>query len=170
MIYFDAREVLASLLSCPLLNCDGKYLFDSPEQDPFIGPPKSSIIGDINTGQCYRKTYEAIVKNPFATFASSSLCCAYHVERTTSSSLFFFVGIVQPTEWQGTTSATKERKENYQAVTIDKNSDPVLFSFRRRRSTRWMAGHDVNYKRTKREQSGCDNRQQQRYQSDNQQQ
>ena len=86
MIYFDAREVLASLLSCPLLNCDGKYLFDSPEQDPFIGPPKSSIIGDINTGQCYRKTYKAIVKNPFATFASSSLCCAYHVERTTSSS------------------------------------------------------------------------------------
>ncbi|KAI2506334.1 hypothetical protein MHU86_8062 [Fragilaria crotonensis] len=64
MIYFDAREVFASLLSCPLLNRDENYLFDSPEKDPFIGPPKSSMIGDINTGQCYRKTYEALVKNP----------------------------------------------------------------------------------------------------------
>ncbi len=64
MIYFDAREVFASLLSCPLLNRDKNYLFDSLEKDPFIGPPKSSIIGDINTGQCYRKTHEALVKNP----------------------------------------------------------------------------------------------------------
>jgi hypothetical protein len=39
MIYFDAREVFASLLSCPLLNRDENYLFDSPEKDPFIGPP-----------------------------------------------------------------------------------------------------------------------------------
>ncbi len=53
LIYFDAREVFASLLSCPLLNCDENYLFDSPEKDPFIGSPKSSILGDINTGQCY---------------------------------------------------------------------------------------------------------------------
>ncbi len=60
MIYFDAREVFASLLSCPLLNRDENYLFDSPEKDPFIGPPKSSIIGDINTGQCYRKTHKAL--------------------------------------------------------------------------------------------------------------
>ncbi len=64
MIYFDAREVSASLLSCPLLNRDKNYLCDSPEKDPFIGPPKSSIIGDINTGQCYQKTHEALVKNP----------------------------------------------------------------------------------------------------------
>ena len=27
-------------------------------------PPTSSIIGDINTGRCYRKTLEALVKNP----------------------------------------------------------------------------------------------------------
>ncbi len=64
MIYFDAREVFASLLSCPLLNCDENYLFDLPEKDPFIGPPKSLIIGDITTGQCYRKTHKALVKNP----------------------------------------------------------------------------------------------------------
>jgi hypothetical protein len=62
---------------------------------------------------------------------------------------FPFVGVVQPTGWQGTTSTTKEQKENDQAVTIDKSSDPVLSSFRRRRSTHWMAGHDVYYKRTK---------------------
>jgi len=67
-----------------------------------------------------------------------------------------FVGVVQPTGWQGTTSTTKERKENDQAATIDKNSDPVHSSIRRRRSTHWMAGHNVNYKRTKRERSGCD--------------
>jgi hypothetical protein len=35
-----------------------------PEKDQFIGPPKSSIIGDINTGQCYQKTNKALVKNP----------------------------------------------------------------------------------------------------------
>ena len=39
MIYFDAREVFASLLSSPLLNHDEDYLFDSPEKDPFIAPP-----------------------------------------------------------------------------------------------------------------------------------
>jgi len=33
-----------------------------------------------------------------------------------------------------------------------------------------MAGNDVNYERTKRERSRRDSRQQQRYQSDNQQQ
>jgi hypothetical protein len=60
-----------------------------------------------------------------------------------------FVGAVRPTGWQGTTTTTKERKENDRAVTIDKNSDPVLFSFRRRRSTHWMAGHNVYYKRKK---------------------
>jgi hypothetical protein len=38
MIYFDAREVFVSLLSCPLLNRDENYLFDSPEKDPFIAP------------------------------------------------------------------------------------------------------------------------------------
>jgi Plavaka transposase len=64
MIYFDAREVFASLLSCPLLNCDENYLFDSPEKHPFVGPTKLSIIGDINTGRCYRKTHKVLVKIP----------------------------------------------------------------------------------------------------------
>jgi hypothetical protein len=60
-----------------------------------------------------------------------------------------FVGAVQPAGWQGTTFYTKEGKKNNQAVTIDTNSDPVLISFRKRRSTGRMAGHDVYYKRTK---------------------
>jgi hypothetical protein len=47
-----------------LLNHDENYLFDLPEKDAFIGPPKSSIIGDINTGQCYQKTHKALEKNP----------------------------------------------------------------------------------------------------------
>jgi hypothetical protein len=47
-------------------------------------------------------------------------------------------------------STTKEQKENNQAVTIDENSDPVLFSFCRCHSTHWMAGHNVYYKREKR--------------------
>jgi hypothetical protein len=41
MIYFNARNVCASLLSCPLLNRDKNYLFDlPPEKDPFVGPPQ----------------------------------------------------------------------------------------------------------------------------------
>jgi hypothetical protein len=38
MIYFDARQIFASLLSCPLLNRDENYLFDSPAKDPFLVP------------------------------------------------------------------------------------------------------------------------------------
>ena len=53
IVYFDAREVFASLLSCPTLNRDENYLFDSPEKNPFVAPTKSPIIGDINTGRCY---------------------------------------------------------------------------------------------------------------------
>jgi hypothetical protein len=29
---------------------------------PFLVPSRSTNIGDINTGRCYRKTYEALVK------------------------------------------------------------------------------------------------------------
>ena len=46
-------------------------------------------------------------------------------------------------------STTKGKKENDQPATINNNSDPVLFSFRRRRSTHCMAGHGIYHKRTK---------------------
>lgn len=61
MIYFDAREVFASLLSCPTLNQDENYFFNDAK-DPFIAPQASSDVGDIHTGRCYRKTYEALIK------------------------------------------------------------------------------------------------------------
>ena len=61
MIYFDARIVFASLLSCLTLNQDANYFFDDAKY-PFIAPQASSDIGDIHTGPCYRKTYEALIK------------------------------------------------------------------------------------------------------------
>jgi hypothetical protein len=61
MVYFDAAEVFASLLSCPTLNRDEYFLFDD-QKDPFAEPSKSGDIGDINTGRCYQKTYNALVK------------------------------------------------------------------------------------------------------------
>ena len=63
MIYFNASEVFASLLSCPTLNQDSNYFFDDAK-DPFVKPQSSSNVGDIHTGRCYRKTYDALVKKP----------------------------------------------------------------------------------------------------------
>ena len=52
VVYFDASEVFASLLSCPTLNQDENYLFDDAN-DPFVAPSgKASHVGDINTGRC----------------------------------------------------------------------------------------------------------------------
>jgi hypothetical protein len=63
VVYFDASEVFASLLSCPTLNQDENFLFDSAK-DPFVAPSgKASHVGDINTGRGYRKTYKALVKD-----------------------------------------------------------------------------------------------------------
>ena len=63
MIYFNASEVFASLLSCPTLNQDANYFFDKAK-DPFVAPRVSTDVGDIHTGRCYRKTYEALIKKP----------------------------------------------------------------------------------------------------------
>ncbi|KAI2495724.1 hypothetical protein MHU86_18783 [Fragilaria crotonensis] len=63
VVFFDASEVFASLLSCPTLNQDENYLFDD-SKDPFVAPSgTSSHISDINSGRCYRKTYKALVKD-----------------------------------------------------------------------------------------------------------
>jgi hypothetical protein len=61
IVYHDAYQVFASLLSCPLLNRDKTFLFHA-HKDPFVEPSKSSDIGDINTGHCYRRTYKELVK------------------------------------------------------------------------------------------------------------
>ena len=64
MIYFDAREVFASLLSCPTIDQDENFLFHGREGAPFVEPSRSSDLGDIDTGRCYRRTYEALVRDP----------------------------------------------------------------------------------------------------------
>jgi hypothetical protein len=61
MIFFDASEVFASLISCPTLNQDKNYFFDCTK-DPFVAPQTTSYVGDIHTVCCYRKTYEALIK------------------------------------------------------------------------------------------------------------
>ena len=61
MIFFDASEVFASLLSCPTLNQDKNYFFDCTK-DPFVAPQTTSYVGDIHPGCCYRMTYEALIK------------------------------------------------------------------------------------------------------------
>jgi hypothetical protein len=86
MVYFDAREVFASLFSCPLLNCDANYVFDFPEKDPFIGPPKSSIIGDINTGH-YQKTHKALVRSPDVTMIVPTIVAMDKTQVDTHSQL-----------------------------------------------------------------------------------
>ncbi len=57
MVYFDASEVFASLLSCPTLNKDELYMFHD-KQDPFAKLCVASDLGDVNTGRCYLKTYD----------------------------------------------------------------------------------------------------------------
>ena len=63
MIYFDASQVFASLLPCPLLNCDENFLVHE-HRDPFVVPSRSGdILGNINIGQCYLETHKVLVKN-----------------------------------------------------------------------------------------------------------
>jgi hypothetical protein len=59
LIFFDASEVFALLLSCPTLNQDKKI---DCANVPFVAPQTTSYVGDIYTGCCYRKTYEALIK------------------------------------------------------------------------------------------------------------
>ena len=49
MIYFDATQVFASLLSCPFLNCNENLLLHE-HRDPFVVPSRSGDIGNINSG------------------------------------------------------------------------------------------------------------------------
>ena len=65
MVYFDARQVFASLLSCRSLHKDKRFTFHEQSRDPFAVPDaRTSVIGDINSGRCYRETYKKLVKNP----------------------------------------------------------------------------------------------------------
>jgi hypothetical protein len=66
VIYFNASEVIASLLSCPTPNQDANYFFDKAKH-PFVAPHISSNAGDIHTGCCYRKMYKARIKKDLDT-------------------------------------------------------------------------------------------------------
>jgi hypothetical protein len=61
MDYFNASAVFALLLSCPTLNQDEHFLFHD-QKDPIAQPSKYADVGDINTGCCSRKTYDALLK------------------------------------------------------------------------------------------------------------
>ena len=50
VIYFDAKAVFASMLSCPVLNKDENFMFHN--NDPFFPPP------DLNTSLGYKATHE----------------------------------------------------------------------------------------------------------------
>ena len=63
-VYFEKRQVFASLLSCCTLNKDECFIFYE-QGDPFTVPDaKTSVIGDINSCRCFRKTCKKLVKNP----------------------------------------------------------------------------------------------------------
>ena len=53
MIYFDASQVLASLLSCHFLLNHAENILFHEHKDAFVAPSMSGDIGNINTGQCF---------------------------------------------------------------------------------------------------------------------
>jgi hypothetical protein len=64
MVYFDAKAVFASMLTCPVLNQDKNYLFngyDTPSTPP---PDKPKYIGDLNTSRGYIENYTSLITNP----------------------------------------------------------------------------------------------------------
>jgi hypothetical protein len=62
VVYYNASEVFASLLSCPTLNKDANFFLDN-QKDPVASPlSRASHVGDINTGRCYQKLHRALVK------------------------------------------------------------------------------------------------------------
>jgi hypothetical protein len=67
VIYFDIKEVLKSLLTCPGLNKDENYMFHDDANpntcDPFA-KPDGSFISEINTGRSYLKTYDDLIRDP----------------------------------------------------------------------------------------------------------
>ena len=68
VVYFNARAVFASLLSCPNLNQDHKYMFRDPTNvfaSPIdeCGHNAPNVIGEINTGTIYKATYSKLIVN-----------------------------------------------------------------------------------------------------------
>jgi len=67
VVYFDAKEVLHSLLTCPMLNKDDNYMFHDTRHPDTCNPfakPDGRILSDINTRRSYLKTYDKLIKDP----------------------------------------------------------------------------------------------------------
>jgi Plavaka transposase len=69
MVYFDASAVFASLLSCPVLNQDHKYMLYNGMSLFAVSLPtnlcgRNYVVGEINTGRIYRATYAELEKDP----------------------------------------------------------------------------------------------------------
>ena len=63
IVYFSAKAVMTSLLSCPQLNQDKNYLFNG--ESPLTPPnPRPNFVGDLNTGVNYIQTHARLIKNP----------------------------------------------------------------------------------------------------------
>ena len=81
VVFFSAHAIFGSFLSCPDLNQDQNYIFND-EHDPNCNPfarPNGAIISDINTGRCYLRTYDQLVKNP----EDMLLACILAIDKTT---------------------------------------------------------------------------------------
>jgi len=62
MILNDAKWCIQSLLTDPKISDDDYLFFDN---DPFLSPPKDNrVIGDINTGRAYLRTYKKRITDP----------------------------------------------------------------------------------------------------------
>lgn len=62
LVCHDAKHAIQSLLTDARIS-DEDYLFF--EDDPFAPPPADfTVVGDVNTGRCYRETWKSLVKNP----------------------------------------------------------------------------------------------------------
>ncbi|KAI2508819.1 hypothetical protein MHU86_5553 [Fragilaria crotonensis] len=81
VVYFNAHAVFNSFLSCPDLNRDENYIFHNPEKpdvDPFARP-LGLVLGDINSGRSYLKTYDLLVKKA----EDMLLPCVLAIDKTT---------------------------------------------------------------------------------------
>ncbi|KAI2492029.1 hypothetical protein MHU86_22525 [Fragilaria crotonensis] len=81
VVYFSAHAIFGSFLSCSELNQDQNYIFNdenNPNCNPFA-KPNGAMISDINTGRCYLRTYDQLVKNP----EDMLLPCILAIDKTT---------------------------------------------------------------------------------------
>lgn len=82
VIYFDIKEVLKSLLTCPGINKDENYIFHDAVNPDTCNPfakPDGSLISEINTGRSYLKTYDDLIKDPTKDML---LPCVFAIDKT----------------------------------------------------------------------------------------